>query len=43
MIEATNQQLEQEAQKRKEMEQILSEMEQRMVTGGNALEEKERE
>ena len=43
IIEATNQQLEAEANKRNELEKILSEMEERMVIGGNVLAEKERE
>lgn len=43
MIEKTSKQLEEEAQKRLELEKILAEMETRMVVGGNALEEKERE
>jgi|APSaa5957512535_1039671.scaffolds.fasta_scaffold22296_3 hypothetical protein len=33
----------QEANKRDELEKILLEMEERMVLGGNALEEKEKE
>jgi len=32
-----------EADKREEMEKVLREMEARLVTGGNVLEEKERE
>jgi len=37
------QQLKDEATKRAELEKIMQEMEQRMVQGGHALEEKERE
>jgi len=36
-------QLEQEAKRREELQQVLEEMEQRLVMGGNALDEKERE
>jgi hypothetical protein len=32
-----------EAEKREEMERVLKEMEERLVMGGNVLEEKERE
>jgi hypothetical protein len=35
--------LAEEANKRQELEKILAEMETRLVMGGNALEEKERE
>ena len=42
-IEETNAQLTQEAKKREDLEKLLAEMEHRMVSGGNALEEKERE
>lgn len=43
LIDQTNQKLKEEALKREEMERILKEMEERLVIGGNALEEKERE
>lgn len=43
IIEQTNEQLKEEARKREEMERILREMEERLVIGGNVLEEKERE
>lgn len=42
-IEEANAILSQEAKKREDLEKLLAEMEQRMVSGGNALEEKERE
>jgi hypothetical protein len=32
-----------EAEKREEMERVLKEMEERLVVGGNVLEEKEKE
>lgn len=41
VIEETNAQLQAEARKREEMEALLAEMEERMVIGGHALEEKE--
>ena len=43
LIEKTNKQLQEEADKRQELEAILQQMEQRLVIGGNVLEEKERE
>jgi hypothetical protein len=43
LIDQTNMKLKEEAMKREEMERILKEMEERLVIGGNALEEKERE
>ena len=43
IIEETNTQLKNEAKKREEMESLLREMEQRMVVGGHALANKEKE
>ena len=43
IIEETNAQLQAEARKREDMEALLAEREERMVIGGHALEEKERE
>lgn len=43
LIEETSKQLQEEAEKRKMLEKALAEMEERMVIGGNVLEEKERE
>ena len=42
IIEETNIQLQQEAQKREELQRVLQEMEMRIKVGGNVLEEKER-
>lgn len=43
IIEETNTQLKNEAKKREEMAALLQEMEQRMVVGGHALANKEKE
>ena len=43
IIDETNQKLKDEEGKRNELQKILAEMEERLVVGGNVLEEKERE